>query len=105
MLLKSIRGLFNKLQLNLAKHFEKAAQRELCLKNQLADMAKQFVESGNIYPWANHLDIENFRSIKQDMNIFHFIESLCSATLPKQYYLELTRVTMPKVIKQQVTET
>lgn len=56
MLLKNVRGLFHKLQLNLAKHFEKAPQRELCLKNQLADMAKQLTESGNIYPWANHLD-------------------------------------------------
>lgn len=36
----------------------------MCLRNKLAVGAKQLTESGKIYPWANHLDIENFKSIK-----------------------------------------
>lgn len=72
----------------------------MCLSNKLAGVAKQLTESEKICPWANHLDIENFKSIKHNMNIFHFLESLHLSHLTHQAVLfEINKVSMPKATK------
>lgn len=67
----------------------------MCLENQLAGMAKRLTETGNACPGADHVDTENLKNIRHNMNIFHIIAPLHSATLSRECYLEITRVTMP----------